>query len=201
LAVFGVLSAVQALGLVDPLPGRSRNSIHYSFITMQTTTNTQEQFRALIAEVTTQLRDKPLNAALRSWLNEAIGPETPLYQRLKAACEAGVAAGWLCKQQRGNVRFGRVFEPADDLHGFSVDVVEMNEVVGRHHVHPRGEIDLVIPQQGDAHFDGQGAGWTVYGPGSAHRPTVRGGRALVLYLLPGGEIQFSPEGASPQPSA
>ena len=28
----------------------------------------------------------------------------------------------------------------------------------------------------------------VYGPGTAHRPTVRGGRALVLYLLPEGAI-------------
>ncbi|NCF10982.1 MAG: DUF4863 family protein, partial [Gammaproteobacteria bacterium] len=28
-------------------------------------------------------------------------------------------------------------------------------------------------------------------PNSAHRPTVRDGRALVLYLLPGGEIEFT----------
>jgi hypothetical protein len=31
----------------------------------------------------------------------------------------------------------------------------------------------------------------VYPPGSAHRPTVSGGRALVLYLLPEGRIEFS----------
>ena len=34
-------------------------------------------------------------------------------------------------------------------------------------------------------------GWHVYGPGSAHRPTVAGGRALVLYVLPGGKIGFT----------
>jgi len=33
----------------------------------------------------------------------------------------------------------------------------------------------------------------VYGPGSAHRPTVRGGKALVLYLLPAGAIEFTKE--------
>lgn len=64
---------------------------------------------------------------------------------------------------------------------------------GSRSVHPHGEIDLVMPQEGDARFDGQGAGWTVYGPGSAHRPTVRGGRALVLYLLPQGEVRFTEE--------
>ena len=43
-----------------------------------------------------------------------------------------------------------------------------------------------------ARFDGHGAGWVVYGPGSAHSPTVTGGRALVLYLLPQGAIEFTP---------
>jgi hypothetical protein len=42
-----------------------------------------------------------------------------------------------------------------------------------------------------ATFDGRGAGWLVCPPGSAHRPTVRQGRALVLYLLPQGRIEFS----------
>ena len=76
---------------------------------------------------------------------------------------------------------------------------DMDEVVGPHHVHPNGEIDLVMPLAGAdglapggaARFDGQAAGWKVYGPGSAHRPTVSGGRALVLYLLPEGAIQFT----------
>ena len=43
----------------------------------------------------------------------------------------------------------------------------------------------------DALFDGRAAGWVVYGPGSAHRPTVSGGKALVLYLLPDGAIEFT----------
>jgi len=33
--------------------------------------------------------------------------------------------------------------------------------------------------------------WLVYGPGSAHSPTVAHGRALVLYLLPQGAIEFT----------
>ena len=43
----------------------------------------------------------------------------------------------------------------------------------------------------DARFDGRPAGWLVCPPGSAHRPTVSQGRALVLYLLPQGQIEFT----------
>jgi hypothetical protein len=49
----------------------------------------------------------------------------------------------------------------------------------------------VMPLEGEACFDGQPAGWKVYAPGTAHRPTVTGGRAHVLYLLPEGAIQFT----------
>ncbi len=58
-------------------------------------------------------------------------------------------------------------------------------------VHPNGEIDLIMPLEGDARFDGHPAGWAVYGPGSGHKPTVSGGRALVLNLLPEGAIQYT----------
>ena len=97
----------------------------------------------------------------------------------------------MCQHEGGGIRYGRVIKPSPATHGYSVDVVEMADVVGPHHSHPNGEIDLVMPLQGDARFDGQPAGWKVYGPGSAHKPTVTGGRALVLYLLPEGAIQFT----------
>jgi len=80
------------------------------------------------------------------------------------------------------------------LHGFSVDVVDMKDLAGPHHVHPLGEIDLIMPIEGDALFDGHGAGWMVYPAQSAHSPTVSNGRALVLYLLPQGKIEFTSVG-------
>ncbi len=49
------------------------------------------------------------------------------------------------------------------------------------------------PLEGAPAFDGVGAGWCVYPPGSAHRPTVTGGSAHVLYLLPEGETAFTGE--------
>ena len=67
----------------------------------------------------------------------------------------------------------------------------MNDVRGPRHKHPKGEIDMVMPIDSDARFDGHGRGWCVYPPDSEHYPTVTGGAALVLYLLPDGEIEFT----------
>ena len=120
------------------------------------------------------------------------GPGSATYAAIAAACQAGVAEGWLCNREGGGIRYGRVFKPAPELDGFSVDVVDMQDIAGPHHSHPNGEIDLLMPVEGDARFDGRPAGWVVYPAGSAHRPTVSQGRALVLYLLPQGAIQFTP---------
>jgi hypothetical protein len=48
-----------------------------------------------------------------------------------------------------------------------------------------------MPLTPGAKFDGHGAGWVGYPPGSEHPPTVSDGAALVLYLLPEGAIEFS----------
>ena len=152
---------------------------------------TPQAFRQQIATLTAELAGRPLDAALDRWLNAEHGAATASYRALKAACEAGVAAGWLCDREGGGIRYGRIFKPATDLHGFSVDVVDMHDVAGPHHAHPNGEIDLIMPIDADAPCDGRPAGWLVCPPGSAHRPTVAHGRALVLYLLPEGRIDFT----------
>jgi len=147
--------------------------------------------RSQISTLTAQLTGRPLDAALDAWLNQEHGAGSATYETLKSSCIDGVAAGWLCNREGGGIRYGRIFKPATDLHGFSVDVVDMKDIAGPHHVHPNGEIDLVMPLDGDARFDGRAAGWLVCPPGSAHRPTVSQGRALVLYLLPEGRIEFT----------
>jgi hypothetical protein len=152
---------------------------------------TLAEFRQQIAGLTAQLAGRPLDAALDRWLNDTHGAGSTAYAALKAACQAGVAAGWLCDREGGGIRYGRIFKPAEDLHGFSVDVVDMQDIAGPHHTHPNGEIDLIMPIEGEALFDGRPAGWLVCPPGSAHRPTVSQGRALVLYLLPDGRIEFT----------
>lgn len=145
-----------------------------------------------LAPLTAQLQGRALDAGLDAWLNAEAGPGSATYAAIESACRAGVAEGWLCNREGGGIKYGRIFKPGAELHGFSVDVVDMQDIAGPHHTHPKGEIDLLMPLEGDATFDGRPAGWIVYGPGSAHRPTVRQGRALVLYLLPQGSIVFTP---------
>jgi len=148
-------------------------------------------FREQIAELSAQLAGRPLDAHLDTWLNTQHGVGSSTFEQLKQSCETGVSEGWLCDREGGGIRYGRIFKPAPDLHGFSVDVVDMMDIAGPHHTHPNGEIDLIMPLDAGAQFDGRAAGWLVCPPGSAHRPTVTGGRALVLYLLPEGSITFT----------
>ncbi len=149
------------------------------------------EFRNQLAALTTQLHGKALNESLQVWLNAEHGVDSETWRGLESSCHKGVAEGWLCEREAGGIRYGRIFKPAEDLHGFSVDVVDMDNVVGPHHSHPNGEIDLVLPLDSTALFDNHPAGWVVYAAGSAHKPTVSNGRALVLYLLPDGRIEFT----------
>jgi hypothetical protein len=149
------------------------------------------QFTDLVATITRRIAGKPLDAKLESELKAAYPADSALFRDVFEACRAGIAAGWICNREAGGIRYGRVVKSGPATDGFSIDVVEMNDVAGPHHRHPNGEIDLVMPLEGNANFDGRGAGWMVYQPGTAHRPTVSGGKALILYLLPDGAIEFT----------
>jgi hypothetical protein len=151
----------------------------------------EELFQGLVRAITQAVAGRALDEGLEAWLNQRYGPASAWYRQMSEACLDGVAAGWLCKHEAGGIKYGRVVKPSPDTAQFSVDVVDMSDVAGPHHSHPTGEIDLVMPVTPEARFDGTPAGWKVYPPGSAHRPTVTQGRALVLYLLPQGRIDFT----------
>ena len=152
---------------------------------------TPEAFSNLIAPIARRAAGKPLDDALEADLNRAVAPDSAAFRDISAACREAIAAGWMCNREAGGIRYGRVIKPGPAMHGFSVDVVEMDSLAGPHHRHPNGEIDLIMPLSPSAKFDGRGAGFLVYPPGSAHSPTVTGGKALVLYLLPDGSIEFT----------
>lgn len=152
---------------------------------------TPTEFADLMSSITGRIAGRPLDKSLEALLNHAFPVDGDVCRRVREACDAGIAAGWMCSREHAGIRYGRVVKPGAATHGFSVDVVDMDNVAGGHHRHPGGEIDLILPQDGSAEFDGHGAGWLVYEPGSAHVPTVAGGRALVVYLLPQGAIEFT----------
>lgn len=152
---------------------------------------TTETFQQLIRTVTDYIGERPLDAGLQAALNEQFPFEGSVYRQILDTCRQGVREGWMCQYEGGGVRYGRVIKPTDELNGFSVDVVQMNNLAGPHHRHPNGEIDLIMPLDPQACFDAHPGGWLVYGPDTAHSPTVTGGEALVLYLLPQGQIEFT----------
>ncbi len=152
---------------------------------------TPMQFQELLTPIARFAQGRALDAALERDLNRKFPPGGEPFLRIRDACHAGIAAGWMCTQGDAKRRFGRIFEASDAMHRFSVDVVDITDLVGNHHRHPTGEIDMIMPVTPAAEFDGRGAGWLVYAPGTGHRPTVTAGRALILYLLPEGKIEWT----------
>lgn len=151
----------------------------------------QHDFARLMASITARIEGRALDASLETELNRAFPADGAVVRSVVDACRKGIAAGWMCSREHAGIKYGRVVKPGPATHGYSVDVVEMDDVAGGHHRHPNGEIDLIMPIDATAAFDGRGAGWLVYGPGTAHVPTVTGGKAWVLYLLPQGAIEFT----------
>jgi hypothetical protein len=151
-----------------------------------------ERFRELIRPVAEAVAGRAVAPELGDELERRFPAAGEHFRAIESACHEAIAAGWMCSQGGAGRRFGRVIEPGPPTLDLSVDVVDLTDIVGPHHRHPNGEICMVMPVTPTARFDGKGAGWKVYPPGSAHHPTVTDGRALVLYMLPGGRIEFTP---------
>lgn len=150
-----------------------------------------EGFNALMKKIAARVGDRPLNAELETFLNEEFPAGSVEFEELTALCIEGEAQGWLMSRKAGGIKFGRAIKPDTSAGHFSVDVVRMKDVKGPHHTHTTGEIGAIMPIDSLAKFDGKGEGWYVYPPGSSHHPTVQGGDAYVLYLLPDGAIEFT----------
>ena len=150
-----------------------------------------ERFTEIIAPLAAAIAGADIDAALEARLEGLFPAAGETFAAVETACHQAIEAGWMCAEGTVGRRFGRVVEPGPATGGLSVDVVDLTDIVGPHHRHPSGEVCMVMPQTPDAAFDGKGAGWKVFAPGSAHRPTVTGGTALVLYMLPDGRIEFT----------
>lgn len=150
-----------------------------------------QHFVALMMPVVETIAKAKIDADLEAALNAAFPPSSETFRAIESTCHEAIKAGWICRQGGEGRRFGRVVEPSAKTRDLSIDVVDLTDIVGPHHRHPTGEVCMVMPVTEGAQFDGHGAGWCVNPPGSAHHPTVANGRALVLYLLPEGRIEFT----------
>jgi len=151
----------------------------------------REGFDELIGEIAKDISGRAVTPALAGYLNQKWPASGERYAALARLCAEGEAEGWLMAREAGGIRFGRALKPGGAAGDFSVDVVRMKDIRGPHHVHPKGEIGAVMAISGEPRFDGFDEGWYVYGAGSDHHPTVSGGEAYVLYLLPQGAIEFT----------
>jgi hypothetical protein len=150
-----------------------------------------ETFSMLLSGIAARLEGVPLDDRMADFLKAEYPADGEDFAALAALCAEGERDGWLMSREAGGIRFGRAIKPGGATGSFSVDVVRMKDVKGPHHVHPEGEIGAVIPIAGHPHFDDFAPGWYVYPPGSEHHPTVSGGEAYVVYLLPEGAIEFT----------
>jgi hypothetical protein len=150
-----------------------------------------QHFKALVKPVVVAISQAKIDSGLETKLNATFPPSSATFRNIENACHEAIRAGWMCNQGGEGRRFGRVLEPSVETDDLSIDVVDLTDIVGPHHRHPTGEVCMVMPVTEGAKFDGHDAGWCVNPPGSAHRPTVKNGRALVLYLLPEGKIEFT----------
>jgi hypothetical protein len=99
---------------------------------------TPEEFVGLVAPVTGWIKDRALDDALDADLNRQFPAGGAWFECMLEACRAGIAAGWMCNREGGGIKYGRVVKPGSACHGFSVDVVEMDNLAGPHHRHPGG---------------------------------------------------------------
>ena len=127
--------------------------------------------------------------AAQRTLRERLDPEGRAARDLRQELVKLLESGQIAERGEPPVKWGRAAKPSPLTHGFSIDVVDMTGP-GPRHRHPKGEIDYCIALEGEPTFDGNPPGWVVLPPDSTHVPTVEGGRMLIVYLLPDGEMEF-----------
>lgn len=147
-----------------------------------------DTFQPLIAAAIGLDLTQPKTA--KAELEKRFDPRGSAAKALNAELVKLLDAGKIADRGELPVKYGRVAKATDATSNFSIDVVLMTGP-GPHHRHPQGEVNYCIALDGTPRFDGEPAGWVVMPPDSAHVPTVSGGKMLIVYLLPAGQIEFT----------
>ncbi len=128
-------------------------------------------------------------AAAVAVLRSRLDPASEAGQAVSAGLKELLEAGKVADRGAPPVKFSRAAKATPETSDFSIDVVDMTGA-GPLHRHPNGEVNWCIALEGTPTFQDQPPGWVVESPGSQHVPTVAGGRMLIVYLLPGGAMEF-----------
>ena len=157
-----------------------------------------------------EVKDMTASTEVEQWLNTKYGVESALYRDLSRLIAAGVKEGWAADTEIAGPRYrrSRVVVPSAETLFFSATAVLMDSTDNTqhnpqgsfradYHLHPYGEINLVVPLNEGAALAGPNGwcygGWTAPAPGSHHFPEVKGGAVVSLTFLPAGRIAFDVE--------
>ena len=147
---------------------------------------------AVLRPVFDAIRGRALDEVLEFTLNRNFGIASSTHESLVRLLQSGLEEGWAAYAPVPGAGYsrGRIADPSNETAGLSVESGLLCNVKGQYHCHTRGEIDMIVPIDSGARWCGHEAGWVVYPPMSEHFPTTTGGKALVLYFLPDGEIEY-----------
>ena len=127
-------------------------------------------------------------AAAKEKLDSEFPLSGELGDKLRELTTQGMEEGWLCNREGGPSKFSRVAKP-DAGKGYSIDAVFMWGD-GPWHKHTKGEVNCLLAWEGEPEFCGIKQGWGVFEPGSQHVPSVKGGKMMIFYMLPGGAVEW-----------
>ncbi|CAM2154756.1 DUF4863 domain-containing protein [Pararobbsia alpina] len=165
------------------------------------------EFVARFTPFLQEIKDATTGTKFEQWLNVKYGVESALYRDLARLITEGVKEGWAADIEVAGPRYRRsqIVTPSAETFFFSATAVLMdstdntqNNAEGgfraNEHLHPYGEINLVVPLNKGAALAGPNGwchgGWTAPEPGSRHFPEVKGGAVISLTFLPAGRIAF-----------
>ena len=170
-------------------------------------TSGKDELVARFIPLLQEVKDMTTGIEFEQWLNTKYGVESALYKDLSRLVTLGVKEGWAADTEVAGPRYrrSRVVMPSAETLFFSATAVlldstdnDQNNPEGSlragYHLHPYGEINLVVPLNEGAALAGPNGwcygGWTAPAPGSHHFPEVKGGAVISLTFLPAGRIAF-----------
>ncbi|WP_395068117.1 DUF4863 family protein [Paraburkholderia silvatlantica] len=171
---------------------------------------TRDELVARFIPLLQEVKDMTAGTEVEQWLNTKYGVDSALYKDLSRLLIAGVDEGWAAGTEVSGPRYrrSRVVLPSAETLFFSATAVLLDSTDNTqnnpegslradYHLHPYGEINLVVPLNEGAALAGPDGwcygGWTALAPGSHHFPEVKGGAVVSLTFLPAGRITLDVE--------
>lgn len=169
--------------------------------------HSKDELAARLIPFLQEVKDMTTSTKVEQWLNAKYGVKSDLYKELSRLITLGVREGWAADIEIAGPRYRRsqLGVPSAETFFFSATAVLLDSTDNTqnnpegsfragYHLHPYGEINLVVPLNEGAALTGPNGwcygGWTAPEPGSHHFPEVKDGAVISLTFLPAGRIAF-----------